>query len=283
MPRARSRPRPGSPLPVGGTSRVRPGYTHLKATGSAHVPRGGPRALLAKAPSAHTTAVTAHPRSHRPTSRPTPVPRRGPPRPRHRPRPRRVPALALACCAPRGGGGESGPGLSHAAGRAGERGSRGGGGGPLMLRAARRLHCVRPPAGPRCPAPRSAAPREAGGELAEPAALRPPPSARPVQRRRRPAPPARSRGRPHERGCPGPGAARHRRQGAGPLRRRPVRGTAAEPAPATPARDAGPGQPPELEMPPRPRPPPLPSPAVPLPHVGRAAVSGPLPAPSRCH
>lgn len=105
----------------------------------------------------------------------------------------------------------------------------------------------------------------------------------PIWRGRLPAPPARARGRRNERGCPGPGSRPAPKAGRGPLSRRPVRGTAAEPAPATPARDAGPGQPPKLEMPPRSRPPPLPSPAVPLPHVGRAAASGPLPAPSRCH
>lgn len=82
----------------------------------------------------------------------------------------------------------------------------------------------------------------------------------------------------------GPGDARHRRQGAGPSAGGPCAALPQSPLPrrrlGTPARGSLPR---ELEMPPRPRPPPLPSPTVPLPHVGRAAVSDPLPAPSRCH
>lgn len=194
--RASSRPRPGSPLPVSGTNRVRlrfvPIQTHApEATSSIHFLSGGPRGLLAKAPYAHETVVMSDQRFHRPTSRPTPATRCGPeslesarrrpPSPQRRPSPRGSPRSHSPAVPTAAAEGSPAPSPhSHAAGRSGKRGSPGGGGGPLMLRRARRLHCVRPPARPLCPAPRSAAPREEGSEFAGPAALRPPPSARPV-------------------------------------------------------------------------------------------------------
>lgn len=154
-----------------------------------------------------------------------------------------------------------------------------------MLRRARRLHCVRPPAGPLGPA-RAQRPRGR-----RPASLQSPRRCgRP--RRRGSSSGACSQLRPLALGPSGPTqwagmprAPELPSAGRGPLSRRPVRGAAAEPAPATPARDARPRprQPLELEMPPWPQPPP--SAPVPLPHVGRAAtaaattISGPLPLP----